>query len=103
MIQKIFLILIITWNCTTENKELAYSIQNEFSIRNTTRVQFNVKAGCFNAGRVNSFGKSYNPDENDTLIPPYSAVYVKSHTLGFLELDLAKDNKKLDFSMKAIS
>ena len=95
--------LIITWSCTSENLSTAQSFSGgEAEANSSTLLKFCIKKRCFNAGRINYFGKSCYPNENETLIPPYSAVNVVEHRNGYLELELARDNKTLDFSMKTI-
>ena len=45
---------------------------------------------------------SVYPTEVETLIPPYTACYVRrKEPVFFFELDVAKDNKSVDFSMNA--
>ena len=63
-------------------------------------VQFNIPKFCYNAGIIDLIGASV-VEEGETLIPPFSAVYVKKSTKGDIEVDLAQDNRFVDFSMSA--
>ena len=63
-------------------------------------VKFNIPKFCYNAGIIDKIGASVT-DEKDTLIPPFSAIYVKKITKEYIEVDLAQDNKFVDFSMPA--
>ena len=63
-------------------------------------VKFNIPKFCYNAGIIDKIGTSV-VDEEETLIPPFSAICVKKLTKGYIEVDLAQDNKFVDFSMPA--
>ena len=65
------------------------------------QIQFNIEKSCYNAGMINKIGCSVFPQEEETLIPPYSVCCVKKIMGNWYELDLAQDNKHYDFSMKA--
>ena len=95
------LVFIITWNCTSENYLTAKNFQLIGQEKDTTFIQFNIEPNCYNAGKINDIGMSVYSDEVETLIPPYTACYVRRKEPGFFELDVAKDNKNVDFSMNA--
>ena len=75
-----------------DNKENKLN-QNEES----TLIIFNIKKYCYNAGKINCFGKSYYRHENETLIPPFSVCIPKKIKKCKIKLDLARDNKKYGF------
>ena len=110
----------ITWNATSKYKSKAEEFMNKPREKNTedskekfdkrsrekygsteesTLVQFNIKKYCYNAGKINKFGESEYSSEEETLIPPYSVCVVKKIRPEYFELDLARDNKTLDFKM----
>lgn len=110
----------ITWNATSESRTEAEKFMNKPREKNTeeskekldersrekygsteesTLVQFNIKKYCYNAGIINKIGESKYSYEKETLIPPYSVCIVKKIEPEYFELDLARDNKKLDFKM----
>lgn len=90
----------VTWNCTSENLPTAERFSKLSCKGESTIIQFNIKNKCFNAGKLNELGISKYSYEEETLIPPYSAVCVKKNSVGWIELDLAQDNKALNFSMR---
>ena len=65
----------------------------------STLIKFNIKKYCYNAGKINVIGESEYSSEEETLIPPYSVCVVKKIEPKYFELDLARDNKILDFKM----
>lgn len=88
---------IISWLSTSKNTKTADKFQHQSGSKSGTKLKFNIEKCCYNAGKINKFGKSDYPSEEETLIPPYSAVYVRKHEGNFFELDLAQDNKSVDF------
>ena len=110
----------ITWNATSESRTEAESFMNsprekfkeeskeklngrsreKFGFtEESTLIKFNIKKYCYNAGKINVIGESEYSSEDETLIPPYSVCVVKKIEPKYFELDLARDNKKLDFKM----
>ena len=67
---------------------------------NEILIEFNIEEDCYNAGKINSFGQSCNPEKEETLIPPYSVCIVKKKEEDKIVLDLAFDNQNYDFLMK---
>ena len=63
-------------------------------------VEFRIKKGCFNAGKINKIGKSKFAGEMETLIPPYTVLTLISKEEDYAVLEVAKDNNDHDFSMK---
>ena len=72
-----------------DNKETKLNLNEK-----STLIEFNIKKFCYNAGKLNCFGKSCYSDENETLIPPFSVCIPKKIKKGRIELDLVRDNKK---------
>lgn len=85
---------IVNWMCTSESKKIATSFQKT---NDDLMVEINVEKGCFNAGKINKFGKSCYPTEEETLIPPYSVFKVDKIDGYNYCLSLARDNKNYDF------
>ena len=92
---------VANWLCTSENSSTAEG----FKKLNGTIIEFNIKKGCLNAGRINKFGISEYPGEAETLIPPYTVVKIvsKEYNGKYVTLDVAKDNKYHDFKMAITS
>ena len=63
-------------------------------------VEFRIKKGCLNAGRINKFGKSIYPSEKETLIPPYTVLTLKRKKHDYVVLEVARDNKHFGFDMR---
>ena len=61
-------------------------------------VEFLIEEGCFNAGRINKFGKSKDSTD-ETLIPPYTVVTLIKKEDNYAVLKVAKDNKDYHFDM----
>ena len=85
----------VTWNWTTELKSVAQGFKG--SSKDSALIQFSIKNGCFNAGKINNFGKSAYEEQKETLIPAYSACYIKVKEEKSILLYLAKNNKKYNF------
>ena len=62
-------------------------------------VKFAIPEYCLNAGKINEFGKSKYPEEKETLLPPYTAVRMKKRKKDYIFVEVAQDNKKLNFNM----
>ncbi|CAI2387209.1 unnamed protein product [Moneuplotes crassus] len=81
----------ITWGCASDDLDTAQGFMNGTATGNqvtaedtkkTTMLKFNIKQGCYNAGKINEIGVSQYGSENETLIPPYSgAVCLKKEVI----------------------
>ena len=84
---------LITFNLTSELKADAQKLANKSS----SLVKFNIKEECYNSGKISELWKLSSKSQKGTLIPAYSACYLKKIKGGDIELDIAKDNKNIDF------
>ena len=90
----------ITWCCSSEDKDTAENFLKK-STCGASMIKFNIPQDCYNAGKINCFGKSWNPGEKETLIPPYTSIKMKkideTTSLNYYEVDVAKDNQHVKF------
>ncbi|CAI2373564.1 unnamed protein product [Moneuplotes crassus] len=74
---------IVNWSSCSEDLHLAKFFsgfcgpQDE---KNRTVAKFNIKSGCYNAGKLNDIGMSCHRDEKETLLPPYTICTIKKKT-----------------------
>ena len=91
---------IANWLSTSEDKQISEEFMESYDEDDQLMVEFHIKRGCFNAGRINKFGKSCYPSEMETLIPPYTVVKLISKEDNYAILEVAKDNKDYNIDMK---
>ena len=91
----------VTWNWTTELKSVAQGFKG--SSKDSALIQFSIKNGCFNAGKINNFGKSAYEEQKESLIPAYSACYIKVKEEKSILLYLARNNKKIQLRIVNIT
>ena len=91
---------VFKWISASENKDVAYKFLQNFDDDDQLIVEFHIKEGCYNAGRINKFGESIYPNEKETLIPPYTVLTLISKEEDYAVLEVAKDNNDHDFNMK---
>ena len=90
----------IRWVITYESKETAINMRSIYGNQNDIIIKFKIPPGCFNAGSINEIGNSYIPDRVETLISPYTVMMMRKKDENMITLNLAKDSKDFDFSMK---
>ena len=90
---------IANWIWTSASKNIAGRFLQNFDDDDQLMVEFHIKEGCYNAGRINKFGESVYPNEKETLIPPYTVVKLLDKESDYAILEVAKDNKKYGFNM----
>ncbi|CAI2365318.1 unnamed protein product [Moneuplotes crassus] len=77
------LIRIVNWSCCSEDLHIAKNFtrfQSSEDENINTIVRFNIKSGCYNAGKLNEIGVSCYVQEKETLIPPYTVCVIKKKT-----------------------
>ena len=97
-----FIIIIITWNCTSDSFKVAEFYSGLKEGKEGSMVKFNIPKYCWNAGKLNWIEISSFEDEDETLIPPYSVCTVVERNDNYFELNLAFDNQDADLSQKAL-
>ena len=101
---------IVNWSCTSSSLKVAKLFRKTKGLNSL--VQFNIKKGWYNAASLNKIGASVYKYEAETLIPPYSAWCMIDKTVtdesvgkkgdeNFkIEINLAKDNKRVSMDIK---
>ena len=84
---------IINWVCSSES----YSVAQSFKKKDGVIVKFSIPSACYNAGQINKFGKSRFPTEQETLIPPYTAVRMTKRDKKQIAVEVTRDNKNVNF------
>ncbi|CAI2373880.1 unnamed protein product [Moneuplotes crassus] len=82
---------IVNWSCCSESLYVAKTFANFHSSltgKVNTIVRFNIKSGCYNAGKLSQIGISCYVQEKETLFPPY--------TVAVLKKKIKLDTKTLD-------
>ena len=87
---------IANWLSTSENKQALEDFYNGDD-NDQILVEFRIPKECYNAGKINEFGQSYYPAEEETLIPPYTVVKFMIKEDKHIVLEVAKDNQ--DFNL----
>ena len=89
---------ISNWLWTIESKQACEEFHQKYENKDQLMVEFRIEEGCFNAGRINKFGKSKDSTD-ETLIPPYTVVTLIKKEDDYAVLKVAKDNKHYHFDM----
>ena len=84
------------WIWSSTNRKVAEDYKKNKGDRGII-IEYHIPAGCKNAGIINKFGKSSNPNEEETLMPPYTAVKMKSRDEDKVVLIVAKDSENEEF------
>ena len=83
---------------SSESLETTQKIADEYGDGRII-VECNIKELCFNAGKINKFGQSVSPSDEETLMPPYTVVKLISREADYVKVDVAQDNKNHNFTM----
>ena len=94
---------VISWCRSNEACEIEEPIRQN-SISGGSKIKFYIPKLCFNADKINSIGKSWVPEKQETLLPPYTAIKMKktemeSSVMNY-EVLVARDNISPAFDMK---
>ena len=90
---------IANWAWTSESKTISKRFASQYG-EDQLIVEFCIKKGWHNAGRIYKIGESCYAYEKETLIPPYTVLTLKSRTKNYAVWEVAKDNKGHDFNMR---
>ncbi|CAI2373670.1 unnamed protein product [Moneuplotes crassus] len=96
---------IVNWSCCSEDLREAKKFaryQSSVEKKANTIVKFNIKSGCYNAGKLNKIGVSCFRYEKETLIPPYTIGEIKKkkklrNTLNSLVPNSSSDANKTSY------